>query len=90
MIRLALCKYIVSQSGGDCGVHSSIGEGSSFWFQIPWPPQDILLSETLNEKQSVASPMSSKSSFNILVVDDCKVTRMPMARLLEGLGHKVS
>ena len=90
MIRLALCKYIVSQSGGDCGVHSSIGEGSSFWFQIPWRLQEHLSSENSNQEQPVASPMSSKSSFNILVVDDDKITRMLMARLLEGLGHKVS
>lgn len=34
-LGLAICKAIVEQHGGEVGVDSAIGTGSTFWFRIP-------------------------------------------------------
>ena len=34
-LGLAICKAIVLEHGGDIGVKSKLGEGSSFWFSMP-------------------------------------------------------
>ena len=39
-VGLHLCRAIIEQHGGRIGVHSTVGQGSTFWFSLPLVEQE--------------------------------------------------
>ncbi len=78
-LGLSICRRLVAMMGGDIGVISSEGRGSTFWFEIPL-------------ETDVAAKPKHKESFqdiSVLVVDDLEITRENIAGILTKFGAQV-
>ena len=79
-LGLAISRQLVTAMGGEIGVHSKPGRGSTFWFTLP-----LQLAAT---DQSVAPPRSTDglTGLRVLVVDDNLTNRLILGEQLGAWG----
>ena len=70
-LGLTLCEKLVTLHGGQIGVHSQVGQGACFWFEIP-----LLLAQSADPLVDVSEDSLGDEPLSILVVDDNKVNLM--------------
>ncbi|MFN8648008.1 MAG: response regulator [Gemmatimonadales bacterium] len=76
-LGLTISRQLVRLMGGSIGVHSDPGQGSSFWFTLPFP---------LAPSGAVAEPAPGPGGTRVLVVDDVPQVRRVMCEQLQALG----
>ncbi|MFK7815403.1 MAG: ATP-binding protein, partial [Gammaproteobacteria bacterium] len=81
-LGLAICKQLVESMHGLIGVDSHGGNGSSFWFEIPFKEMSTKANE-LDSRHSTASGL------RIFVVDDSDMVRGNLQQTFEEWGAYV-
>ena len=77
-LGLTICNQIVRLMGGRIGVHSRVGEGSSFWIEIPFAKQAMV--PVRRERAD------SLGRSRVLVVDDNATNRRILREQLRSWG----
>lgn len=85
-LGLTICKQIVERMGGELGVESRIGEGSTFWFELPVTRAEA--AESCCSKRAEL-PQGPLPRHRVLLVEDNRVNQQVAMRFLDRLGQDV-
>ncbi|MBF0369486.1 MAG: transporter substrate-binding domain-containing protein [Magnetococcales bacterium] len=92
-LGLTICKRLVEAMGGEIGVESRLGQGSTFHVTLPLPSSKLHgHRESLDpEEQPTASPhsQSTKEQLHILLVDDAVENRLVISAFLKKSPHRL-
>jgi signal transduction histidine kinase/CheY-like chemotaxis protein/HPt (histidine-containing phosphotransfer) domain-containing protein len=84
-LGLAISKRLIELMGGEIGVDSEEGRGSTFWIKVPLSG---FTEEVLAQPRDTAPACISKSA-KILLAEDVAMNRELARTLLEAAGHEV-
>nr|WP_067288451.1 ATP-binding protein [Marinobacterium profundum] len=82
-LGLAICRQLAEALGGDIGVESEVGTGSTFWFELSL---DCLAQ--LPQVPRIESPRLE--SLSLLLVEDMAINQQVVTALLERHDHLVT
>ncbi|MAU41710.1 MAG: hypothetical protein CMF31_08810 [Kordiimonas sp.] len=87
-LGLSICRQLVELMGGQIGVHSVLGKGSTFWFEVPaeLSMKDIVEGTENLTGQKVADVVTKQK---VLVAEDNEINQMLIRALLEKYDHSV-
>ncbi len=90
-LGLAISKQLVTLMGGEIGVSSTAGQGSCFWFEVPYViAADIQAKPIADSKKELneTTPILLKTHNRILLAEDNPINQVIAVAMLESIGLK--
>jgi CheY-like chemotaxis protein len=85
-LGLSISKRLVELMGGEIGVRSCLGEGSTFWFWLPIEEANASEVREVPASRHLLQSHAAKQG-RVLIVEDNLVNQKVALRLLEKLGY---
>ena len=91
-LGLSICKQLAELMGGEIGVKSTEGVGSTFWISFQYQTrsefQDALKKSSLHTQKKANSGIKEHAPLNILVAEDNAIAQRVLKEYLTTLGHQ--
>ncbi|MEW6217909.1 MAG: response regulator [Thermodesulfobacteriota bacterium] len=88
-LGLAISRKLVAMMGGDIGVHSQVGQGSTFLFELPLRLPDRLVSPAPPALTQTGVEPPALAGVKVLVAADNRTSRQILAETLAAWGMDV-
>lgn len=86
-LGLAICRRLVNLMDGDIGADSELGQGSTFWFTLPYLEPDGRAVDHTGHALSRADAVTTGRALHILVAEDNQINQVIITTILEVFGH---